>query len=88
MEFTTLFPGGETSVNLPVEITDDEVPLEEVETLIASLRLNNPPSTVQLGSPSMTSIEIVDNDGTCLSVERFGMCVTFSSVKFTHSIII
>ncbi|XP_064387646.1 adhesion G-protein coupled receptor G6-like isoform X2 [Halichondria panicea] len=65
MEFTTLFPGGETSVNLPVEITDDEVPLEEVETLIASLRLNNPPSTVQLGSPSMTSIEIVDNDGLC-----------------------
>ncbi len=63
MEFTRFFPAGETSFNIPIGITDDEITLEEVEIVIVSLRLNNPPSTVELGSLDMTSIEIVDNDG-------------------------
>ncbi len=74
MEVTEFFPAGETSFNIPVGITDDEITLEEVEIVVASLRLNNPPSTVELGSLDMTSIEIVDNDGEyCVFVERFGM---------------
>ena len=64
MHYAAFFPAGATSVNVPVEITDDEITLEEIETLIANLTLNNPPSTVELGALVMTSIAIVDNDGT------------------------
>ena len=64
VQHTAFFPAGQTSFNVPVEITDDEITLEEIEILIANLTLNNPPSTVELGALVMTSIAIVDNDGT------------------------
>ncbi|XP_064387505.1 uncharacterized protein LOC135335846 isoform X3 [Halichondria panicea] len=59
---TATFPAGTSSFDITFPINDDVVALEAVEELIATLSLNNVPTGVELGTPSVTVIRIQDND--------------------------
>ncbi len=60
---TEVFPEGASSFDITFSLTDDNVTLEVVETLIASLRLTNPHPGIVLGSPYQAFINIQDDDG-------------------------
>ena len=72
IDVTATFPAGTSSFDITFPINDDNVALEAVEELIATLSLNNAPTGVELGTPSVTVIRIQDDDGEC---DHGCMCV-------------
>ncbi|XP_064387545.1 latrophilin-like protein 1 isoform X4 [Halichondria panicea] len=67
---TEVFPEGASSFDITFSLTDDNVTLEVVETLIASLRLTNPHPGIVLGSPYQAFINIQDDDVFVVGFDR------------------
>ena len=68
------FPRGVNSVFVDILLTDDNIGLEDVEVFPLSLeRLSITPSSVEFAPPSVTTINILDNDSKFTIVDAKGL---------------
>ncbi len=61
------FPAGQTSVNVPFTITNDDIAHENLESYFANLILSTAAMAAShtVGSLSRTEVQVRDDDGTC-----------------------
>ena len=67
---TVVFEAGSTSnsTNVFFNISDDEVALEPLESYVTVLTLLQSTTSVRLGSPSLTRVNILDDDSKCICI--------------------
>lgn len=56
-------PDAPNSISITFDLTDDDVALEAVERYVASLSVVDPSSGVRVVQPSVTTINVLDDDG-------------------------
>lgn len=59
------FLAGQTApdvINIPINITDDDVALEAIESYVASLEIIQPAPNVLIGAHPTTSVNVLDED--------------------------
>ncbi|XP_064387511.1 uncharacterized protein LOC135335851 isoform X2 [Halichondria panicea] len=87
IDVTATFPAGTSSFDITFPINDDNVALEAVEELIATLSLNNAPTGVELGTPSVTVIRIQDDDDFSVGFVNDQVSVSESESSVTLNIV-
>ena len=70
IDTTVIFEAGSTSnsTNVLFNISDDEVALEPLESYDTVLTLLQSTTSVRLGNPSLTRVNILDDDSKCICI--------------------
>ena len=85
IDTTVIFKAGFgflNSTSVSFNISNDDVALEELESYNVVLRLPEPTTGIRLGNPSVTTVNILDEDGKCYYARH-----TLSYLLKCHSLI-
>ena len=73
-------PAAPSVIDVVVQINDDQVGLEAVEMFSVSLALTQPSDAVEVGQPDVTVVNIIDDDGRCITKSTC-VCFFFCHIK-------